>query len=440
MKRAPNPSRRAVLKAGGVVFALPFLPSVAWAEPAPPSKRFVGMYMANGVYTPSWFPTVRSPTDFTLNTSHAPLAALKEHVLFLSGLNSAVAVQGEGEQHQRGLGAMLTGAKLAAGNFIGNDGTRAGWAKGASLDQVLVGVLGQGTRVPSLQLGVYSRERDVSGALSYAGDSQPLLPENDPQQTFRTLFMDSGTPAPMLEGIQLKRASILDSVLSQFNAVKRRVASSERMRLDAHATKVRELEIRLTTLPGTPPTRCRIPTAPAAMNYASEAAMPEAARLHLDLLTVAFACDTTRLGTVMFSDAKNHIAMPFCGVTSGVHNVSHYGDGDPQRAALANRDRWVVEQLAYFITALRDTQDSVGSLLDHTLIFLGSDVARGNLHNHEDMPFLVAGHGAGWPMGRALRFSGQPHNNLLLAMLRALGGDANSFGDPSFCTGPLTMA
>jgi hypothetical protein len=432
-------SRRLILRsAAGVSLALPFLESVARAD-TPPPKRFVGMYMPNGVFTPKWFP-IGSETSFAVPEPHAALAPLKEHVLWLSGLNSAVAVQGEGEQHQRGLGAMLTGSRLAAGTFVGNDGTRAGWARGASIDQQLVGLIGQGTRVGSVQLGVNARERDVSGALSYAGEAQPLLPENSPLQTFRTLFMDAG-PTPMLEGIKLKRASILDTVLLDFNALRKRVPPKERMRLDEHAQKVRELEARLTRLDGADggtPMRCAPPSAPPMANYETEASMNEAARLQLELLALAFSCDITRVGTVMFSDAKNHISMPFLNINSGVHNVSHYGDSDPMREQLVRRDKWVVDNLAAFLTLLRDTREGNGTVLDNTLVFLGSDVARGNLHNHEDMPFLVAGHATGWRMGRYVKYQGLPHNNLLLSMFKGYGANAQVFGDQAFCSGPLS--
>ena len=93
----------------------------------------------------------------------------------------------------------------------------------------------------SLQLGINSRERDVSGCLSYAGDAQPLLPENDPTRTFRSLF--PGTEPMALDGIKLKRASVLDAVLTEFMALRLRVPPNERLRLDAHAQKVRELEM-----------------------------------------------------------------------------------------------------------------------------------------------------------------------------------------------------
>jgi len=434
-------SRRTVLKAaGGIAFALPFLESLnASAQPATPPKRFVAMYYPNGSFTPEWFPTPgTSEEDFTLSTTHAAMEPLKSRALWLGGLNLDVAYTGTGEQHQRGLGGMLTGRRIGDGNFVGNDGSRAGWATGPSLDQELVNLIGQGTRVASLQLGVNVRERDVSGVVSYLGANSPLLPQIDPQQTFRTLFMDMGADGGVIDTLRLKRLSVLDTVREQFNILSKSVPASERAKLDEHATRVRELEQRLTALPDGGYTSCNTqPSPPPAIAYSSENGMPDAARLHLDLLAVAFACDITRVATVMFSDAKDHIAMPFIGISSDVHNVSHYGDTDPARAQLAQRDTWVMQQFARFATQLEAALEGSGSVLDNTLLYVGSELAKGNLHSHDDLPIVLAGGGAGFRMGRYVRWAGLSHNDLLTSIYQAFGGSGR-WGDTMFGTGPLT--
>lgn len=433
-------SRRTVLRgAGGLAFTLPFLESLDARAQAAPPKRFVAMSFPNGVFTSQWFPTAgASETDFTLAASHAALEPLKPHCLWLSGVDLAVAVLGPGEQHQRGMGALLTGAQLGQGNFVGNDGSMAGWALGPSVDQVLVGQVGSGSRAASLQLGVKTSKRDVSGVLSYAAANQPLLPQNDPVQIFHTLFMDSGTDPTSLAAIRLRRKSVLDAVLAQFNALSAKVPASERARLDEHATRVRELELRVTA-PPTGPQSCSTAVAPPsrADGYESEAAMPEAARLEVDLLALAFSCDLTRVATLAVADAQDHLAMPFLNIASDLHNISHYGDTDPLRAQLATRDAWVVGRFAALLTALQGLPEGGGTVLDNTLVLLGSELSRGNLHSHQNMPFVLAGHATGWRMGRFLQYTAQPHNDLLVSILRGFGGSQTTFGDPGFCTGPL---
>jgi hypothetical protein len=42
-------------------------------------------------------------------------------------------------------------------------------------------------------------------------------------------------------------------------------------------------------------------------------------------------------------------------------------------------------------------------------------------------------------MGRFLTFNGEPHNNLMVSLMNLYGVQGNTFGDPSFCTGPLKL-
>ncbi len=431
-------SRRQILRGvGGIAVALPFLealaPRTAFAQQMP-QKRFIGIYHPNGVYTPQWFPT-GDETNFTLGPIHQALAPWKSQLMFTSGLDMQVAVQGPGEQHQRGIGAFLTGAKLDQGTFVGNDGSRAGYSLGPSIDQTLVGLIGQGTRIPSLQLGVHALLPNVAGVVSYRGSTQPLLPQNDPRVTFRTLFMDSGTPPTEMEKLRVRRRSVLDAVQTQLASLKKSVSKSDQARLDQHLTLVRELENRLTALP---PGTCQSPTDPGAIDFEREAEIPNVARLQMDLLTLAIRCDLTRIATVMFSDAMNHISMPHLNITADIHNLTHYSDSDPERIKVATRDTWQAGVLASLLQELDSIQEADGSTsLAHTLIFWGSDVSRGNVHSHDDMPFLLAGGGAGFRMGRFPRWQAQFHNDLLVSILNGFGGSFITYGDPAFCRGPL---
>lgn len=432
-------SRRAVLRGvGGILVGLPALEStMARAAPAAPPKRFIGLYHPNGVFTPQWFPTnVTSETNFSLAPIHAPLASWKDHLLITSGIDMPVAVSGPGEQHQRGVGAFLTGAKLDLGNFVGNDGSRAGYALGPSVDQTLVDVIGEGTRIPSLQLGVHALLPNVAGVVSYSAPKTPLLPQNDPRLTFRTLFMDSGTPTTELDRIRARRKSVLDSVQNQVVNLQKKVSTADKARLDQHLTLVRELEKRLTALP---PGTCTQPRDPGTLAFDAEDQIPTVAQLQIDLMLLAFRCDLTRVATLMFSDAMNHITMPHLDIRSDIHNLTHYSDGDPNRAQVGKRDAWQAGVLANILNELNMINETDGTTaLQHTLAFWGSDVSRGNVHAHDDMPFLLAGHGAGFRMGRFVKWDKAPHNDLLISIINGFGGQVTSYGDPMYSRGPLS--
>ncbi|HYJ10667.1 MAG TPA: DUF1552 domain-containing protein, partial [Polyangiaceae bacterium] len=109
-------SRRNVLRAAsGAALALPLLPSLrpARAQAQVFPKRFVTMYTPNGVIHEGWWPTAgASETDFTLSTSHLPLAPYRDRLLILGGLEMKVAAIGPGGPHQRGIGALFTNMPL----------------------------------------------------------------------------------------------------------------------------------------------------------------------------------------------------------------------------------------------------------------------------------------------------------------------------------------
>jgi hypothetical protein len=175
------------------------------------------------------------------------------------------------------------------------------------------------------------------------------------------------------------------------------------------------------------------------IDYEREAEIPNVARLQMALLGLAIRCDLTRVATVMFSDAMNHITMPHLNIANDIHNLTHYGDSDPERVKVATRDTWQAGVLASFMQELDSIQEQDGSkALEHTLIFWGSDVSRGNVHAHDDMPFMLAGGGAGFRMGRFVKYTAAYHNDLLVSILNGFGGSFTTYGEPLFCRGPLT--
>jgi hypothetical protein len=261
------------------------------------------------------------------------------------------------------------------------------------------------------------------------------MPQSDPRAVFAQLFDANPPPIGEEEKLRRRRSSVLDAVVDQYKLLRGRVSTADAAQLDAHFTKVRELEVKLTALP--PSEACRNGIQPPVTNWQTEAAMPDVSKLQLDMLVFAMQCDLTRVASIMWSDAKNHIALPFLGISGDVHNISHLSDGDAQRAQLARRDGWQAEQLAYLLKLLKNTPEGSGNLLDSTLLLWGSEVSKGNTHSHTDMPFLVAGHAAGWKMGRVLTYGSRPHNDLLASILQDFGSTAVGFGDVAYNTAPL---
>jgi len=438
----PELSRRHFLRAvGGAAVALPLLSSLrAAADGESFPKRLVLMYTPNGVISDAWWPqNITSETSWDLNTIHQPLAPFKNRLLFLNGVDLTVTNDGPGGLHQKGIGGLFTGQQLQSGDlFVDGCGQRAGWANGISIDQELAKTLAVGTPIKSLELGVRATENDVQGRIAYAGPGAPLPPMNDPSEVFQRLFSGFGQNTDQLAELRARRKSVLDTVQAQFKSVSARVSASDKQKLEAHMTLVRDLETRM-AVSGNGSAACVAPSVPVAVDATSEDDMPTIAGLHLDMLATAFACDLTRIASFQISTSLNHIRYPWLNSMGEGHALSHMGPSDDDaRKELVSRQTWHSQMLANFLTRLSQIPEGSGTVLDNTLVLWGNEVSEGNTHSHQSIPFLMAGGGWYFRTGRSLQYSNNSHNDLLVSVLNAMGVPATTFGQPDLCGGPLS--
>jgi hypothetical protein len=93
--------------------------------------------------------------------------------------------------------------------------------------------------------------------------------------------------------------------------------------------------------------------------------------------------------------------------------------------------RWWVTQFAYLLEQLRARPEGDGTMLDHSVVLLCSEVSDGNTHSHSDMPFVVAGRAGGCiSTGRVIEQS-RRHGDLLAAIAGAMGERVSGWGDGS---------
>jgi hypothetical protein len=88
------------------------------------------------------------------------------------------------------------------------------------------------------------------------------------------------------------------------------------------------------------------------------------------------------------------------------------------------------------LAKLKQSKEEGASLLERTMVFLGSNLGDGSSHSVKNLPVLLAG--GGFRHGRHLRFDPQsppPLCNLYVSMLQRLGIEADKF---STGTGTLT--
>ena len=159
-------------------------------------------------------------------------------------------------------------------------------------------------------------------------------------------------------------------------------------------------------------------------------------RLMLDILTLAFWTDTTRIATFMFGDAQSGRNFDFLGFRGSWHGLSHHLDEEKTRTQYEAISTWHVGEFARFVERLRGLDEGGTSLLDNSMLLFGSTLKDGNKHDHKNLPLVLAGRGQGaLRPGRRLTAPVEtPLCNLYLALLHRNGIMLPSFGDS---TGPL---
>src|SRR3954453_6915907 len=233
-------SRREFLRDAGIgAAALPFilnLPSLGFANQQRRKQRLVVLFSPDGVVPPAFWPDEEGDC-FDLKESLWPLEPFKNRLLTLHGVCDKG--RGDGDNHMRGIGCLLTGIELYPGNIQGGSHTPAGWAKGISIDQEIKNFLQKDdatrTRFGSLEFGVMVPERaDTWTRWSYAGPKKPIAPIDDPYQMFAKLY----GRAKDQEALK----SVLDGVTEDLKKVGSAVSAEDRRLLEEHAAFVREIE------------------------------------------------------------------------------------------------------------------------------------------------------------------------------------------------------
>lgn len=433
-------TRRTFLRgAGGAALALPLLQTLpARAQNVAFPKRLVVWFTPNGTNPESWFPAAGSvEDDFTLGRVLTPLTPHQSRLIVTGGINLRSAERGPGEPHQKGMGCVLSGTHLQEGQFVGGDGSLAGWGGGQTIDQYLVDRIGRETRLGSIEMGVRVRGAEVRHRLNYRAAATPLPPIEAPITVYNRLFAEQIQGDQAARRQALERRSVLDAVRRQFVQVRTRLAPEDRLKLDAHAVMVRDIERRLALpLPGE---TCTPTDQPPLINPGDENSLAPTVDLNIDLAVAALACDQTRVITLQNSSGANNIRFPHLDSDPDDHQLSHAGP----RAAAA-REEWAVRQTWYaqkfrrLLDGLAAVREGEGTLLDNCLVLWCSELAQGSTHSHDNMPFVIAGScGGALRTGRWVQFNGRNHNDLLLSIAQAFGHPTETFGDPDYCTGVL---
>jgi len=425
--------RRTFLRGVGASLALPLLDAMIpaatamTATPANPVRRLGFVFMPMGCDQSRWVPAGPTGRLGELTPILKSLEPVKEHVTAITNLELRNAYPGS---HATSNAAFLSAAK--AKHTESSD-----YYLGTTVDQIAARQLGRETQLPSLELSMDMLQTTgqcdngyacvYQNNLSWSSPTTPLPSEAHPRIVFERLFGDGGSLAERRAALR-KRASLLDWVTDEIAGLQRKLGPADRARVSDYLDTVREVERRIQkaesdVLEKPMPDLDRPLGVPA--SYADHA------RLMFDLQVLAMQGDITRVSTFQLARETSNRTYPEIGVSDPHHPLSHHGNDPEKIARMAKINAFHVSLFSYFLGRLKATPEGAGTLLDHSLILYGSGIGNPNVHDHTNLPILVAGGAAGGMKGgRHLRYDRPtPLANLHLTLLDKVGVRLDSFAD-----------
>lgn len=468
--------RRFLTAVGATGLTLSFLRALPSYAAGVDKRYLILLFTPNGVVRHLWGAdsTGTNPGDFTLRPWLAPLTPYKDKLAIVYGLANKAA---NGGSHGPGMATLWTGATVSGD---GNFGT------GESIDQAIAAQLNAGTPFPSISLRARSPldydSKDTESRMIYSAPGQPVDPREDVLAALDELFVGipdvgSTTTTPTVDPAITRRDEIrkrlyarLDGELGRLSP---KLCSDDAHQLDALRSGWAALTQSLgRSGPGADASSaCGKPT-----GLTGNKDYKTAIKEQMDLLTMALACDLTRVASLQLSAARSPMVFDFLGQTLDHHSISHQApqpsqlgpnapittDAEHPTAAqlttyaapiklMTDVNVFYAQQVAYLVQKLSQFQvDSTTTLLDQCIICWGNELDNGSNHDHFNMPFVVIGGGNGkiktnqivsFPVAdpyRPLSEAQYAHNDLLVTLAKAMGTNITTFGDPSLNKGPIT--
>jgi len=431
--------RRTFLRGVGATLALPVLDAMTPALTAATTRpiRMAFLQTPNGIFNlrNEWTPKTVG-ANWELTRTLEPLAAFKDRMLVISGLDNqqAAGLNGEvGGDHPRACTAWLTGthAKMTSGADL---------RAGTSVDQIAAKEFGKHTQLASLELGLEASE--VVGAcesaygcayyntISWRNETTPLPMENRPRLIFERLFGDAGTDPKARLALRQEDQSILDAINADVKKLRIKVGGTDRGKIDQYLEAIRDVERRMQLAEKQSDTE--LIDLPAGSPVGAPEVFSDYFKLMADLMVLAWQTDMTRVITFQMGHEMSGRAYPELGFGDAHHPCTHH-QGDPVKQEKTTKINMLhTKMLSYYLGQLRATSDGDGSLLDHSMILYGAGLSDANLHLYSDLSLLlVAGGVGGIKGGQHVRYpSRTPMANLLLTMLdKANVPDVAKLGD-----------
>jgi hypothetical protein len=429
-------SRRTFLRgAFGASMALPLLDAMIPALTAQSRTaaaapfRFGVVYMPCGVFPDTWHPD-QTGSDFVFKPVMQPLEGFRNQLITISKLKApwgeSVHV-GASSSFLNGVGPVVS--REATGDAFGQVQSK------KTLDQYIADAVAGDTPLHSIEVGTEDMGTaagacdgfpcTIFDTLAWREDTRPLPVSINPRVTFERMFGETGSAEYRAARLSEKQ-SLLDSVTAETAKLKNVLGAPDRAILDEYLSNIRQveqqldrMESRLNTLTGTPD---------------SPIGLPEAFDDHMtvtyDLMHLALQGDISRVFTFMIGHEPTDRSYAHIGVSDTHHSISHHGNDAEKLAKYAKIGTYQVVKFNEFLEKLKATPDGDGNLLDHSLLYWGSGMSNGNLHDRSNPPAILVGGAHGRLKGNRhiVAKPDEPTANLLLAIAQMAGAEVESFG------------
>ena len=426
--------RRTFLRGLQATLALPLLDAMIPAATAlantaaKPVSRLGFVFVPMGCNHAKWTPEGEGRLE-SLSPILSPLAPVKDQLTVVTNLELENAYPGTHDTSNSGFLSAAFAKHTESSDYH----------LGTTVDQLAVKQIGQETQLPSLELsmdldplaGVCNNGYACvyQNCLSWSSPTTPLPSEAHPRIVFERLFGEGGSPEEREANLR-SRASLLDAFSDDISRLKGMLGTSDRARIDQYLNSIREVERQIQRAEAAVRDN---PDPDIDRPLGVPVAFEDHARLMFDLQALAFQGDITRIATFQLTRELNNRTYPEIGVPDPHHPTSHHGNDPEKLEKIAKINTYHVSLFSEFLQKLHDTPDGDGSLLDHTVYMYGSGIGNPSLHDHQNLPILVAGGSAsGMNGGQHIRYKEEtPLANLHLTLLDRVGVHLDSFEDSS---------
>ncbi|HYQ28172.1 MAG TPA: DUF1552 domain-containing protein [Polyangiaceae bacterium] len=427
-------NRRAFLRAGAVAIGLPFLEGLpersAWAADAPPIFSLF-IVAACGVVGSRFFPGATGPFDAASlaelsDKATSVLSPHAQHLLFVKGINFPMAAP-INCGHSQGLCQSLTAAPAAGGG-----GTA--YSTGISADMVIAGAVNEAGADP---LTLYAGNRYngyIAERISFKGGGagQVRSADDNPYTLYAKLIglTDGSTTSAGDTAAELlsSRKSVNDLVRGELNQMLSlsALSAADKQRLHQHFDSIRDTEVRMANM-GVACTQNGLATSQleayrSGFAFRMDGMIEDVAKLHLELVALAFACNFNRVATLQHgdgTDATKYDVPSNAGLNWPFHHISHRVPSDSavgsnQTAEDAHAEIDVV-RMRTLLHGL--DQFAARGLFDKSLILWTNHIADGPSHSFKNVPTIIAGDAGGYLKQGAYVDAGGVTNNRLFNTL-----------------------